>query len=105
MVQDELAANITEEQGKTLADAKGDVFRGLGEWGRPAPAFTSVMGCMARCMAKSSAGSPLRHKMSACCESRQVSMAARQRARPLAVLAVFDMHTHWVQAIPTKSAG
>ncbi len=31
MVQDELAANITEEQGKTLADAKGDVFRGLGE--------------------------------------------------------------------------
>lgn len=26
---DSLAANITEEQGKTLADAKGDVFRGL----------------------------------------------------------------------------
>ncbi|KAK9856811.1 hypothetical protein WJX84_009835, partial [Apatococcus fuscideae] len=26
---DELAANITLEQGKTLADAKGDVFRGL----------------------------------------------------------------------------
>ena len=38
MVQDELAANITEEQGKTLADAKGDVFRGLGEWGCLAPA-------------------------------------------------------------------
>ena len=29
-VQDALAANITQEQGKTLADAKGDVFRGLG---------------------------------------------------------------------------
>ena len=28
--QDALAANITQEQGKTLADAKGDVFRGLG---------------------------------------------------------------------------
>lgn len=26
---DSLAANITQEQGKTLADAKGDVFRGL----------------------------------------------------------------------------
>ena len=31
---DDLAASITQEQGKTLADAKGDVFRGLGElWG------------------------------------------------------------------------
>ena len=30
-MQDALAANITQEQGKTLADAKGDVFRGLGE--------------------------------------------------------------------------
>jgi len=29
-VQDELAANVTLEQGKTLPDAKGDVFRGLG---------------------------------------------------------------------------
>lgn len=29
-MQDALAANITQEQGKTLADAKGDVFRGLG---------------------------------------------------------------------------
>ena len=28
--QDALAANVTQEQGKTLADAKGDVFRGLG---------------------------------------------------------------------------
>ena len=27
---DELAASITREQGKTLADARGDVFRGLG---------------------------------------------------------------------------
>ena len=27
---DKLAENITIEQGKTLADAKGDVFRGLG---------------------------------------------------------------------------
>ena len=62
MVQDELAANITEEQGKTLADAKGDVFRGLGEWGRPAPALTLVTGCMLRCMAKSLAGSPLGHE-------------------------------------------
>ena len=26
---DELAENITKEQGKTLADARGDVFRGL----------------------------------------------------------------------------
>ena len=29
-LQDELAKNITLEQGKTLADARGDVFRGLG---------------------------------------------------------------------------
>lgn len=29
-MQDELAENITLEQGKTFADAKGDVFRGLG---------------------------------------------------------------------------
>lgn len=29
-MQDALAANVTQEQGKTLADAKGDVFRGLG---------------------------------------------------------------------------
>ena len=27
---EELAASITREQGKTLADARGDVFRGLG---------------------------------------------------------------------------
>lgn len=25
-----MARNITQEQGKTLADAKGDIFRGLG---------------------------------------------------------------------------
>ena len=30
-MQDELAANVTLEQGKTLPDARGDVFRGLGE--------------------------------------------------------------------------
>jgi hypothetical protein len=30
-VQDELAKSVTYEQGKTLADARGDVFRGLGE--------------------------------------------------------------------------
>ena len=29
-MQDELAANVTLEQGKTLPDARGDVFRGLG---------------------------------------------------------------------------
>ena len=29
LIQKELAANITEEQGKTLADAEGDVLRGL----------------------------------------------------------------------------
>lgn len=44
---DELAASVTREQGKTLADARGDVFRGLGEplqrgqsampLGRPSP--------------------------------------------------------------------
>lgn len=28
--QDKLALNITTEQGKTLKDAQGDVFRGLG---------------------------------------------------------------------------
>lgn len=28
--QDELARSVTLEQGKTLADARGDVFRGLG---------------------------------------------------------------------------
>lgn len=29
MLQKELAKSITVEQGKTLADAEGDVFRGL----------------------------------------------------------------------------
>jgi malonate-semialdehyde dehydrogenase (acetylating)/methylmalonate-semialdehyde dehydrogenase len=29
-LQDKLAENITTEQGKTLKDAWGDVFRGLG---------------------------------------------------------------------------
>lgn len=29
-LQDKLALNITLEQGKTLKDAQGDVFRGLG---------------------------------------------------------------------------
>ena len=28
--QDALARNVTLEQGKTLGDARGDVFRGLG---------------------------------------------------------------------------
>lgn len=28
---DELVTAVTREQGKTLADARGDVFRGLGE--------------------------------------------------------------------------
>lgn len=30
LYQDKLAINITTEQGKTLKDAHGDVFRGLG---------------------------------------------------------------------------
>ena len=30
LFQDKLALNITTEQGKTLKDAHGDVFRGLG---------------------------------------------------------------------------
>jgi hypothetical protein len=30
LCQDKLALNITTEQGKTLKDAQGDVFRGLG---------------------------------------------------------------------------
>jgi hypothetical protein len=30
-LQDELAKSVTTEQGKTFQDAKGDVFRGLGE--------------------------------------------------------------------------
>lgn len=30
LVQDKLALSITTEQGKTLKDAQGDVFRGLG---------------------------------------------------------------------------
>lgn len=29
MTQDDIAKTITQEQGKTFADAKGDVFRGL----------------------------------------------------------------------------
>lgn len=29
--QEDLAANVSLEQGKTLADAKGDVFRGQGK--------------------------------------------------------------------------
>lgn len=32
-LQDELAKSVTTEQGKTFQDAKGDVFRGLGEQG------------------------------------------------------------------------
>jgi len=31
VLQDELAKSVTMEQGKTFQDAKGDVFRGLGE--------------------------------------------------------------------------
>jgi len=31
LLQDELAKSVTLEQGKTFQDAKGDVFRGLGE--------------------------------------------------------------------------
>jgi hypothetical protein len=30
--QGELAASVTLEQGKTLPDARGDVFRGLGKF-------------------------------------------------------------------------
>lgn len=44
-VQDSLAANVTQEQGKTLADAKGDVFRGLGKQATsqfPSLAYISV---------------------------------------------------------------
>ena len=33
--QDELARNVTLEQGKTLGDARGDVFRGLGAFFHP----------------------------------------------------------------------
>lgn len=33
LLQDKLALSVTEEQGKTLSDAKGDVFRGLGASG------------------------------------------------------------------------
>ena len=32
--QEELARSVTMEQGKTLSDARGDVFRGLGEGGQ-----------------------------------------------------------------------
>jgi hypothetical protein len=32
VLQDELAKSVTTEQGKTFQDAKGDVFRGLGEF-------------------------------------------------------------------------
>lgn len=31
LLQDELARLVTQEQGKTFQDARGDVFRGLGE--------------------------------------------------------------------------
>ena len=42
MPQDELAANVTLEQGKTLADAHGDVFRGLGRFLSDSARFTYV---------------------------------------------------------------
>lgn len=32
LIQDKVAGLITTEQGKTLPDARGDVFRGLGTW-------------------------------------------------------------------------
>ncbi len=42
--QDELAKSITTEQGKTLEDARGDVFRGLGMCTfAPAFSFNSVL--------------------------------------------------------------
>lgn len=48
-MQDELAKSVTYEQGKTLADAKGDVFRGLGECTNFPPdyfaASADVSGC------------------------------------------------------------
>ena len=43
-LQDELAANVTLEQGKTLPDARGDVFRGLGEC--PAVLVIHMHACM-----------------------------------------------------------
>ena len=50
---DELAACITQEQGKTLADARGDVFRGLGALpaaALPPPAVgRGPAACMPRC--------------------------------------------------------
>ncbi|KAH7942423.1 hypothetical protein HPB49_024051 [Dermacentor silvarum] len=38
-----IAANITEEQGKTLADAEGDVLRGLRDWARPCQSISKDM--------------------------------------------------------------
>lgn len=46
-MQDALAANITQEQGKTLADAKGDVFRGLGMQLMPCSALPACLLVMA----------------------------------------------------------
>ena len=40
-----LAANITREQGKTLADAEGDVLRGLREFTVPLCPFLSLFCC------------------------------------------------------------
>lgn len=40
-LQDELAKSVTTEQGKTFQDAKGDVFRGLGEQGAAGDAACS----------------------------------------------------------------
>lgn len=52
-MQDALAANITQEQGKTLADAKGDVFRGLGT----CPLLLEyTLAAMAQCLHLSSNG-------------------------------------------------
>ena len=44
---DELARSITQEQGKTLADARGDVFRGLGALARwqLLPCLPAVLAC------------------------------------------------------------
>jgi hypothetical protein len=45
-MQDVLARSVTMEQGKTLSDAKGDVFRGLGGLCMPCHVMSCGVGRM-----------------------------------------------------------
>ena len=83
VLQDELAKSVTMEQGKTLSDAKGDVFRGLGGSGQAlfAPlSFTLSLPALSnrvfRGLRRMKAGAQSTLRPLPCVQQQQQSMAA-----------------------------